>query len=325
MSNKVRINENLVVNKDFFEFLSNSGGIIPAIIMNLPTKEDINFIAPSDKSDMISYLPSTKVGLVSDPFNNPHRQLLKVGRLINKLILEKYLNAHGVTDKTVEMFTNTYKSWFDRSNSDIRIVSGEEIRKWYLEKNYFSPDGRIFGSLWNSCMRYHDRQSFLDLYCVNPEVKMLVMIAKVDGREYVRCRAILWDNVTVIKSNDELPNNIKVMDRIYSVFESDVIIFKRWAEENGYVPKWEQNSKSHQIFDVKGNATVAKTKIQLDKYLLSSYPYLDTFPYFKISKGELSNYEFGDWDYKLIQANGSLERQRSEDEDDYIEDNWDDD
>jgi hypothetical protein len=154
---------------------------------------------------------------------------------------------------------------------------------------------------------------------------MLVMIAKVDGIEYVRCRAILWDNVTVIKSNDELPNNIKVMDRIYSVFESDVIIFKRWAEENGYVPKWEQNSKSHQIFDVKGNATVAKTKIQLDKYLLSSYPYLDTFPYFKISKGELSNYEFGDWDYKLIQANGSLERQRSEDEDDYIEDNWDDD
>ena len=313
----------MIVSREFFDFLSNVGGIIPAIILNLPTKEDINYIAPSGKSDMVSYLPMNKFNSEQDPFNSKFRQSMKIGRLIYRLIPENHLKRHDVSDSQFEHFINQYKSFFDYSNFEIKVVNGEEIRKWYLDKNYFAPNGRQFGTLWNSCMRYSERQKFLDLYCLNPNVKMLVMTIKIDNKEYVRCRALLWDEVEVTKSSEELPKNIKVMDRIYSVFESDIIIFKRWAEENGYVPKWEQNSKSHQLFDVKGNAVVASVKLSLNKFMLQYYPYLDTFPFFNIEDGQFMNSEFSSWNYKLVQANGLLEREEEIDEDEVIED-WDD-
>ena len=32
-------------------------------------------------------------------------------------------------------FVNIYKSWFDPSNFILKVVEGEEIRKWYNESN----------------------------------------------------------------------------------------------------------------------------------------------------------------------------------------------
>lgn len=323
MSKQVRINDNLVVSKDFFDFIANSGGLVPALILNLETSPDVNFISTTDKLDMVSYLPMSKFkhSLDFDPFNNSSRTVLKVGRLINKLVPEKVSTRHGLTDSNIESFVNSYKSWFDMSNIELKVVGGEEIRKWYLESNYFRPNGNTLGTLWNSCMRYNDRQKYLDMYCVNPDVKMLVILTNVNGEQKVRCRAILWDKVEVLKANGDIPKEIKVMDRIYSLFDSDVHIMKRWAEENGYIPKWEQNSKSHQIFDIKGEAQIINSKILLDNFKLRSYPYLDTFPYFNNETGELYNTEFNpNWIYKLVQADGTLERVREEENDDYDDD-----
>jgi hypothetical protein len=322
MSKQVRINDNLIVSSEFFEFLSNMGGLIPTLILNLETEKGIGYISPTDKNDMVSYLPMNKykdsVGF--DPFDNSSRVHLKIGRLANKMIPENFQKRHGMTDSAVEKFAEQYKSWFDRTNFDLMVVEGEEIRKWYYEVNYFRPGGACVGTLWNSCMRYRDRMRFLDMYCKNPDIKMLVMMDR--ETQKVRARALLWEKVEVVKSNGEVPPTIKVMDRIYSTFGSDVHLFKKWAFDNGYIPKMEQNSKSHVVFDLKGTPIVFSAKVTLDKYHLDWYPYLDTFPYFDIGNGVLYNSEFSPmWQYKLVQANGTLEKEQSPDEDN---EEWDD-
>ncbi len=104
-------------------------------------------------------------------------------------------------------------------------------------------------------------------------------------------------------------DNIKIMDRIYTIFDSDVLLMKSWAFQNGYIPKWEQNSKTHQIFDVNGTPSILLCKLGLKKFEYKYYPYLDTLPYIDMSQGIIHNIEFGyPWDYKLVQADGSLFR-----------------
>jgi hypothetical protein len=148
------------------------------------------------------------------------------------------------------------------------------------------------------------------------------MLQDVDGVEYVRARALLWDNVTVTKDySQSLPPTIKVMDRIYYVFDSDVSTFKKWAFENDYIPKFEQNAKSHQFFDIKGETVRIRCQVELENWKLGYYPYLDTFPFFKYDDGVISNDEYTtSWDYKLVQANGDLEPQPQEPESD--DDTW---
>lgn len=293
--------------------------MISNLFINLDIENEINFIAPTDCNDKISFLPTSKF---SDNHDfNPYskgigRVTLKVGRFINKFIPKDVAEKFGINKSEIESFVNLYKSWFDKSKFIIKVVEGEEIRKWYDEKNYWTPNGMTIGTLWNSCMRYQKRLKFLDMYCKNQNIKMLVMLCQ-DGEDLkVRSRALLWDDVIVDRDfSGTLPNKIKVMDRIYSIFDSDVITFKKWAFENGYIPKFEQNAKSHQFFDIKGEVIRLSCSVNLEKSKFSFYPYLDTFPYFNWTSGAISNDEYNsDWEFKLVQADGSLERQEQEEE-----------
>ena len=332
MAKTVRVNNNLVVHRDFFDFLANTNNIICSIILNANTESGINYLSPSDKSDMISYLPESKFKneMEFDVFGEKvGRSLMRVGRVVSKLITEEQLKQYGVKQSQIEDFVNYYKSWFDKENVEFKIVEGDEIKKWYLDQNYFAPSGACMGTIWNSCMRYRERQSYLDLYCKNPNVKMLVMLVNYGGVEKVRCRALLWDDVRVANSQVELPETIKVMDRIYSVFDSDVKTFKKWAEDNGYITKWEQNAKSHQYFDIKGHPIKIKCNLKIREKNLRYYPYLDTFPFFDLASGVLYNDEYNSkWEYRLVQANGSLTPPDPEpeyDDDDGAELSWDED
>jgi len=325
MRKSIQITRKLVVDQEFFQFLLNNSCMISNLLVNLEMENEINFIAPTDFSDKISYLPDSKnkneVGF--DPFDKGiGRVTLKVGRFLNKFIPSEVMERFGISKFDIESFVNLYKSWFDTSKYIFKIVEGEEIREWYDEANYLTPNGMSIGTLWNSCMRYQKRLKFLDLYCKNPSIKMLVMLGETEDGLKVRSRALLWDDVNVEKDfSDSLPNKIKVMDRIYSVFDSDVITFKKWAYENGYIPKFEQNAKSHQFFDIKGEVVRLVCSVDLEKSRFNHYPYLDTFPLFNWGKGILSNDEYNfDWEYKLVQADGTLEKQVQED-DTYEENN----
>jgi hypothetical protein len=264
--------------------------------------EEGNFIK-NEENDFLSYLPKSKYQKDAnfDPYSKGiGRVKIKIGRFVRKFISEKSFIQFGITDQTIESFVNSFKSYFNSTTSSIKIIEGSEILKWYLDENYYTPNDMRFGSLWNSCMRYHDRNKYMTLYAKNPNIKMAVFL--VDGK--VRCRALLWDDVKDLDGK-----SYKVMDRIYSVYDHDVILFKNWANENGYISKWTQSAKSEKTFDVGGIATTIDLIIKLENYQFRYYPYLDTFKYFNQWKGTISNSRKWSYDYILIQSNGSVEQE----------------
>lgn len=302
MENSIYINRNLIVSSSFRDFLF-IGCKINSMIMSFETSPEISFLSPTDKMDTISYLPSKRVEYVManglDPFDDKSGRIhIKVGRIVSKLFNKQLLEQY-VMDSDIEYFVNQYKAFFDRSNKKIVVVEGEDIRKYYLDRNYDGPDQ---GTLWRSCMRYRDRQQFLDLYVKNPEkVKMLVMLNNRDGADRVMGRALLWESV-----EDFNGNKLKVMDRIYTIFDSDVLIFKKWARDNGYINKAYQNAKTQNIFEVDNQEIIMDLKVVLPNHQLDTYPYLDSFQFYNQMNGFFYNSPKKYFDYVLIQSNGSL-------------------
>jgi len=184
-------------------------------------KEEGNFIKRVEGTiDTLSYLPTKKYSVIKedqskDPFGEGvGRQPIKVGRFIRKFLSENAFQEFGIKDSDVEKFVNSYKSYFNYDPSKLQIVEGEDVRKYYLEDNYFRPDGYRYGSLWNSCMRQVERNKFMNLYVLN-NVKMLVLFSD-DNK--VRARALIWEDVKEFDSD----KTYKFMDRIYTVYDHDV-------------------------------------------------------------------------------------------------------
>jgi hypothetical protein len=281
-------------------------------------KEEGNFIKRVDGTiDTLSFLPKKKYSVIQndqskDPFGEGiGRQTIKVGRFIRKFLHETAFNEFNIQDSDIEKFVNFYKSYFNYDPTKLKVVEGEDVKKYYLEDNYFTPSGYKYGTLWNSCMRQSERNKFMNLYVLN-DVKMLVLFSDC-GK--VRSRALLWDDVKEFDSD----NVYKFMDRIYTVYDHDVNIFKKWAKENGYLTKWEQTAKSELYVDINDNPERKHLYVTLEKHNLSWYPYLDTFKYYNPLKGRFSNSQNYSYEYTLVQSSGLVEReQESESED------WDD-
>ena len=310
---KVFTINNLYVDAYFKDFLVSSQNKINRMILCIETLSDINFLSPSDKSDMISYLPKNKKSkvLISgvDPFSQEaDRSRMKVGRLISRLFTTETLKEFEVNVKDIEEFVNSYKSFFNMDKIEMKVVEGSEIKKWYFHENYSMPES---GTLWKSCMRHKQKQPFLELYEKNPEiVKMLVMLEQdVNGISTVRARALIWHEVKAVSST------LKVMDRIYTIYDSDIFIFKKWARDNGYICKSFQNSKSQTQLEVGENNVSLNLSVKLENNNLKWYPYLDTFQFYDISNGVLFNYLNANSFYQLNRANGMLEDFENIDED----------
>jgi hypothetical protein len=131
-------------------------------------------------------------------------------------------------------------------------------------------------------MRYSKCQDYLDIYSQNPDVcKLLVLV---DGEDKVHGRALLWD---LYKSE---PTGIeKFMDRIYFIQEYDLDTFKRWAKENGYIYK-EENNYRNLAGVVMPDSSIIQAKMWVKcsgKY--TKYPYLDTFRLYDPKTGILEN------------------------------------
>jgi len=293
----------LIFNSEMIDFLSVTSDRISDILLHGGgdlISEEGNFIKKED-DDFLSYLPKSKYSKVDefDPYDKGiGRVKIRIGRFIRKFISEKAFSSFAINDQLIESFVNSFKSYFNSTTDSIKIIEGDEILKWYLEENYYTPSGNRFGSLWNSCMRYYDRNNYMRIYAKNSNIKMAVFL--VDDK--VRCRALLWDNAFDLDGNKH-----KIMDRIYSVYDHDVILFKKWASENGYIPKWVQSAKSEKIFDVGGVATTIDLIVKLENSNFRYYPYLDTFKYYNEYKGTFSNSRKWSYDYTLVQSNGSVE------------------
>ena len=274
-------------------------------------KEEGNFVKrEDDEIDTLSYLPKSKYEMIKndegkDPFGDGvGRTKIKVGRFIKRFLTKSAFEEFGLKDTDVEKFVNYYKSYFNYDPEKLIVVEGDDIKKYYLEDNYFRPDGCRYGTLWNSCMRQSDRNKFMKLYSVNP-VKMLVLLTD-DGK--VRARALLWDEIKEFDSDKVY----KFMDRIYTVYDHDVDIFKKWASDNGYITKWEQNAKTELYIDIDGNPERKHLYVILENHNLSYYPYLDTFKFYDCRKGRFSNSQSYNFDYVLVQSSGRVEREEEQ-------------
>lgn len=269
--------------------------------------EEGNFISrEKNELDVISYIPNNKYdkNKISNSIftDRKNRTPIKIGRFVRKFLSKEAIKEHNITDKEIEEFVNMFKSYFNPDIKNLHIVSGEEILKWYLEENYSMSFNRKCGTLWNSCMRQSERNKFLKLYSDNPDkVKMLILL---DDEGMLRSRALLWENVY-----DNNGRIYKFMDRVYALYDYDIVLFENWAKENGYITKHIQNSKSETHFDINGNHIETIMSIKLDNHNMKYYPYLDTFKFYDKETGIFSNYRGNDkFYYRLTQSNGSLEQ-----------------
>jgi hypothetical protein len=225
----------------------------------------------------VYFLPRKITNVKSNEFWNRGRTEMSIGRWVRRVIFD--LHKSSISDSEIEKFVNQYKSSFDdKDKNNFEIVKGDDIKKWYLSKNYESEKGQ----LGSSCMRYDRCQQYFDIYTKNPEVCSLLIMKSTEDTDKIVGRALLWN----------LKDGRKYQDRIYTINDSDKILFSQWADNNGY----QKYDSSHIVKEV-----------QLGNHDYEKYPYMDTFVCYNPSHKLLTSDE-DFWPsqgyYKLRETNG---------------------
>jgi hypothetical protein len=219
------------------------------------------------------------------------RNPIKIGRLIRAILTKAEVSF---TDKDIEDFTKTYKATYDFMKDALKqfdVIQGKKIAYWYERDNYVSGGG----TLNNSCMADVETSEYFDIYCYNPQVSLVILYSddgKIDGEKYtsdkIKGRAILWDANINGKEG-------KFMDRVYTRFDSDVDLFKQFAEKNGWWYKKSQSMEpSESITNGLESASNPKIVVQLKDGCWDHYPYCDTMCYLDTNDDTLTNREVGD-------------------------------
>ena len=297
----------LVFDYDLETFLArNSGDKIAMLLMNGNSYSLINEVGNyiiKEEGDVVSYLPKSKINPDKDPWVSSGRVKIRIGRFANKFLKKNAFQEFNIVPTDIEQFVNLYKSYFVRDKVNFQVVSGEDIYKWYCYTSYHHVNGNTFGTLWNSCMRQTERNKFMKLYADNDSIKMLIMLAD-DGK--LLGRALLWEDVN--EYNTE--NKYKIMDRIYTIHDHDVNLFKNWAKENGYLHKMDQTARSEMYFveyiNGNPNAMAKYLYVTLPNHRIKYYPYLDTFKFYNSHNGTFSNNDTYLYEFILVQSNGGL-------------------
>ena len=166
----------------------------------------------------------------------------------------------GQTRKIVDDIKKLLQS--DEKAKDIAILFRVNALSRSLEDNYQFRKGQ----LGSSCMRYKKCQGYLDIYVDNPESCNLLIMYSDLNKSKISGRAIIW------KVSDKLT----IMDRIYTINDYDIQVFKKYAEEKG----WETVDKIR-----------STVKIPLKKSNFSQYPYVDNFFILNYIEGYLTDEE----------------------------------
>lgn len=249
--------------------LQSSGDLIASALSNLienDIKTNLNYIRPGKANDELVFINDTQVKRITDAGQNPFEKtgnVAKVGRAIRQIL---DANTIKIVDKDIEDFVNKYKNAWDdlfdeNKNEKIRLVKGEDIRYWYLEDKYLQGGG----TLNNSCMRYANTQTFLNIYVENPNsVNLLIYL---DDDKKLKGRSLVWFY--------EKDGTQKVyQDRIYTTNDSDRISMHNW-----FLDKY-KDGLSYQNGDYGKDISV-----KLDKFIFKEYPYMDSICYLDFKLG----------------------------------------
>lgn len=203
-----------------------------------------------------------------------NRQEIKVGRAIRSLLNSVYTNF---VDKDIEDFVNLYKATIDKFNDKFALfeeVTGDKIGYWYHSSHYKIRSG----TLGSSCMSYVDEE-FFDIYMSNPNVCSLVIYKSEEDNEKIMGRALLW----------KLRDGKRYMDRVYTINDSDVQLFKDYAKENGwYCKRSNSSSASNTSISPDGSIVELDLIVDIKPGYYEKYPYLDTLKFWNRSDGTLS-------------------------------------
>ena len=116
-------NSDLYTN-EFKNIISKVNSPISKTILNFNKEIDISQINPmSDNAEMVSYI------------RNGKKEMMKIGRLASRILSEV---GETVPPTVIEKFSNEYKGVYSSLKvfQNFEIVFGENIRKYYLMKNY---------------------------------------------------------------------------------------------------------------------------------------------------------------------------------------------
>jgi hypothetical protein len=171
-----------------------------------------------------------------------------IGRWARRIFIEVHKST--ILESKIEEFVNLYKAAIDGEDlTSFELVSGKDIKKWYHENNYELRRGQ----LGNSCMRYNNCQDFFDIYVKNPEVCQLLILKPDDDKDKIKGRALIW----------KLTDGKYYMDRIYTINDSDKLLFQDYARIN----------KIENSYD--GNSSL-DLEVKLGDHTYEKYPYMDT-------------------------------------------------
>jgi hypothetical protein len=201
-------------------------------------------------------------------------ELIKPGRFLNKFWGGKW------NDRDIEIFSNICASK-QKIGEVLEVVEGNKIPFYYSEYNYSIQEGKV-GTLWKSCMRQEEKQKYFKIYTNNSKNCKLLTLT-FDG--YVQARAILWYGVI-----DEKGDTYNLMDRIYSIKDSQVQLFKNWAFDNNFFCKIEQSHKDGRFINSEGVILEKKLFLPFAWENYDRYPYFDTFRFLDEGKNLLSNH-----------------------------------
>lgn len=273
--------------RDLLEQFKDESQVASLLLHKRLAKEDVvddnvNFISISDSDKTkISYLTEDRIEKISqsatdDYWTTSKRFHCKPGAFVTKLF-------KGIPQKEIEKFSNLYKSFSDKKDFTMKVVSGQDITKYYDQETYSSNSG----TLGNSCMKYSRCQRFFKIYTENPDVISMLVMKSPTGS--LIGRALIW-NI----------DGQKVMDRIYTIQDDEyAVFFKQWAMKNDCVFKTHQNWNHTLQFDSKVDTQEYKFAVKLKNYSFEYYPYLDTFKWINLNDGTIANYKVSE-DFSVI-------------------------
>jgi len=217
-----------------------------------------------------------------------------IGRLVNQIFPGKY------NSKEVEDFVNSFKNVNKPGENELKLVKGQDIKKYYLYTNYVEE----IGDLGNSCMRYTRCQEYLDIYVENPnQVQLLVYL---NEEANVLGRALLW--VLNDEKSDDIEGAEYFLDRIYGIDDSIKKLFQEHAETKGWAWRTKSGYSDTKYITYKGEEhSGVKMSIKLDKCDFDYYPYMDTFKELDNSESKLYNNNDEDRNWTLNHTDGTYE------------------
>jgi hypothetical protein len=221
----------------------------------------------NDKNDEITFLPDSQYQRFitkGDDVSSKTKSKVSIGRMVGQILRD---NGHvKFKDSDIEKFVNSFKSIWNKNhgieNREIRLVKGEEIKKWYNSETYASEKG----TLGNSCMRYPKVNKFMDIYAVNPDKISMVILTR-DGQ--LIARAIIWR----LSYSSESSNKTVYLDRIYTESDSDVQFVYDWVLNNVV------DKNSDKLSSYLNGDNNNELRVDLNNTKLNFYPYADTFNY----------------------------------------------